>query len=366
MDPVIASVGSGIPGIKVLALPLYGPLAASTRHRVSYYLPGLRDRGVDVDVAPLLGDDSLAHRFSEGKVSFPAVIGGYLRRSAQLMRQGGYQVAWVQGELTPLLPGWIDRALVRLPYVYDFDDAFYLKYPQRGGLVAGILGSKFDDFIGGAAVTVAGNGTLADHASRFCSDVRIVPTVVDHNRYLKADLVRHDGIFNVGWIGSPSSIRCLKVVVEPLRALAAEGPVRLTVIGGLASPIEGVEVVNLPWSEATEVDHIRRFNVGIMPLEDEPWTRGKCAFKLIQYMACGVPAIGSAVGANREVLASGAGFLASSDADWLQALRQVRDDPESARVMGERGRAKVRENYSLASQLDGYARLMRDAAGRSK
>jgi glycosyltransferase involved in cell wall biosynthesis len=352
--------------LRVLALPLYGPLAASTRHRVSYYLPGLEARGIRVDLAPFLDDDYLKRRFARGEVSLTAVIRGYARRARQLLGQRRYDVAWVQGELSPLLPGWLDRLLLRLPYVYDFDDAFYLKYALRGGLTGRLLGAKFEQFIGGAAVTVAGNATLAAHATQYCDDVRIVPTVVDHDRYLPADLDREGGVFNVGWIGSPSSIRCLKVVEAPLQALATEGAVRLTVVGGVASPIPGVEVVNVPWSEASEVSHIRQFDVGIMPLEDEPWTRGKCGFKLIQYMACGVPAIGSPVGANRELLSDGVGVLAADCAQWLKALRQVRDDPAAARKMGDGGRARVRDGYSLASQLDGYAQLLSDAAGRRK
>lgn len=366
MEAVTSIGGINDARLRVLALPLYGPLAASTRHRISYFLPGLRERGIDVDVAPLLGDDYLKKRFATGRVSYSAVAGGYLRRIGHLMRQAGYDAAWVQGELNPLLPGWMDRVLLRVPYVYDFDDAYYLKYEQRGGVTARALVSKFGEFIEGAAVTVAGNDTLAAYASKFCEDVRIVPTVIDHDRYLKADLIRRDGVFNVGWIGSPSSIRCLSVVEAPLKALAVEGPVRLTVVGGEAPSLEGVDVVNVAWSEATEVEHICRFDVGIMPLEDEPWTRGKCAFKLIQYMACGVPAIGSAVGANCQALASGAGLLANTDADWLRAFRQVRDDPASARLMGERGRARVRDRYSLASQVDNYERLLRDAARRVK
>ena len=352
--------------LQVLALPLYGPLAASTRHRISYYLPGLKVRGIAVDVAPFLDDDYLSRRFGKGGVSLPAVMRGYFRRVGHLLKQGCYDVAWVQGELNPLLPGWLDRSLLRLPYVYDFDDAFYLKYAQRGGMAERLLGDKFGQFIAGATVTAAGNEVLARYAAQYCDDIRIVPTVVDHERYLPANLERKEGgIFNVGWIGSPSSIRCLKVVEAPLQALALEGPVRLTVVGGVAPSIPGVEVVNLPWSEASEVAQIREFDVGIMPLEDEPWTRGKCAFKLIQYMACGVPAIASPVGANREVLADGVGLLAENDAQWLQMLRQVRDDLDAARQMGQRGRARVRDAYSLVSQMDGYAQLLRDAAGRA-
>jgi len=350
--------------LRVLALPLYGALAASTRHRVSYFLPELAARGIHVDVAPFLDDSYLSRRFGSGSISFTAVAAGYFKRAGQLIAQGRYDCVWVQGELNPLLPGWLDRALLRVPYVYDFDDAFFLKYALRGGLQSRLLGHKFEQFIAGASVVAAGNQVLQAHARQFNEDVRIVPTVVDHRRYLPAVGSRDQGYFNVGWIGSPSSIRCLKVVAAPLAQLALTGPVRLTVVGGVAPEIPGVDVVNLPWSEESEVELIRGFDVGIMPLEDEPWTRGKCAFKLIQYMACGVPAIGSPVGANVEVIGDDAGLLADGDAQWLAALQRIRDDPQLGERMGASGRDKVARSYSLLSQVPVYEAILRDAAGK--
>ena len=137
--------------LRVLALPLYGALAASTRHRVCYFLPELEARNIRVDLAPFLSDDYLARRFDSGEIDIAAVASGYVRRVVSLLQQGNYDCAWVQGELNPLLPGWLDRALLRVPYVYDFDDAFYLKYALRGGLQGRLLGRKFQQFIAGNA-----------------------------------------------------------------------------------------------------------------------------------------------------------------------------------------------------------------------
>ena len=128
-----STVDSAAPGLRVLALSLYGPLAASTRHRISYYIPELAAAGIHVDVAPFLDDAYLQRRFADGGISLAAVGKGYLQRMRQLLGQGRYDCAWVQGELSPLLPGWLDRAMLRIPYVYDFDDAYYLKYALRGG-----------------------------------------------------------------------------------------------------------------------------------------------------------------------------------------------------------------------------------------
>ncbi len=338
--------------IKVLGLALYGPLAASTRHRMSQFVPGLAARGINVEVMPLLDDNYIRRRFSSGRIGIPEVMRGLLSRAAQLCRQRSYDCAWVQAELIPMAPAVLETSLLRLPYAYDFDDALYLKY-RLGclGAFEPLLGRKFERVIAKATVVFPGNENLRAYASQFNDRCTVVPTVVDHRRYSLRPRHRAGHAFNVGWIGSPPSIRCLDVLVGPLATLARETPVRLSVVGGIAPDIAGVEVVNIPWSEATEVAAIGEFDVGVMPLEDEPWTRGKCAFKLIQYMACGVPVVGSPVGANCDVVAPECGFLAETADDWLASLRAIRDDPDRAEAMGLRGRKRVAELYSLESQL---------------
>lgn len=338
--------------IRVLGLSLYGPLAASTRHRLSQFVPELGERGVDVDVMPLLGDDYLRRRFFKGDIGLREVMRGLVGRVAQLCKQGAYDCAWVQGELIPMAPALLETSLLRIPYVYDFDDAFYLKYQLgRRAALRPVLGKKFERVIARASAVFPGNNTLRSYAEQFNDRCFVVPTVVDHRRYMVRPPRQSGGAFNVGWIGSPSSIRCLQVLATPLASLALEGPVRLSVVGGVAPSIPGVEVVNIPWSEATEVAEICQFDVGVMPLEDEPWTRGKCAFKLIQYMACGVPVIGSPVGANCDVVTPDCGFLANTAEDWLAAFRTIRDSIAASDTMGKHGRERVVQDYSLTSQL---------------
>jgi len=338
--------------VKVLGLALYGPLAASTRHRLSQYVPGLAALGIDVDVMPLLNDDYIRRRFSSGQIGFQYVARGLISRAAHLSRQHHYDCAWVQGEVIPMAPAILETAFMRLPYAYDFDDAYYQKYRSgRIGALEPLLGRKFERVIGKAAAVFPGNENLRAYASQFNDRITVVPTVVDHIRYSLRQPHRDDRALNVGWIGSPSSIRFLKVLAGPLATLAQEAPVRLSVVGGVAPDIKGVEVLNIPWSEDTEVAAISEFDVGVMPLVDEPWTRGKCAFKLIQYMACGVPVIGSPVGANCDVVTPECGYLAETVEDWLTALRAIRDDPRRAEAMGLSGRERVARLYSLESQL---------------
>ena len=345
--------------IKVLGLALYGPLAASTRYRLGQYVPGLSGMGIDLQIQHLLGDDYLRVRFKGGRIPLTAIARAGLARLADLWHSDEYDVVILHCEMFPLIPGWMERALIRKPYIYDFDDAFYLKY-QSGpmAVVRPVLGRKFDTVMAGAAAVTAGNHVLADYARLHNADTQYLPTVVDTERYVPQRGKRGGQVFTVGWIGSPSTAPYLSEVVAPLSTIGLEGRVRFIVIGGRAPFVPNVSIIELDWTEDTELDLINSFDVGVMPLPDTHWARGKCAFKIIQYMACAVPVVASAVGANIDVLNAECGFLASTPDAWTEALRLLRDR-EGARVnMGNAGRARAVQHYSLNQNLPKLADLI--------
>ncbi len=337
--------------IKVLGLALYGVQAASTRYRVAQYVPGLKAGGIDLHVVPLLGNEYVKTTFGGKRYNAKALIGDYIARLARIAKQRSYDLALVQVELFPFLLGSIEARLFRVPYIYDFDDAFFLKYRQdRFRRVSFLLKDKFAPVISRAAAVLAGNHYLAAYASQLNPATTFLPTVVDTDRYVHLPSQRDD-IFTVGWIGSPSTSVYLSALAPPLAQLGREGPVRFVVVGGRCEAIDGVEVVNLPWEETTEVSLINTFDVGVMPLFDDEWARGKCALKLIQYMACGVPAVASPVGANLDIINDSCGLLASDSNAWLGGLRRLRDDRALRRDMGLAGRHRVERFYSLRTAL---------------
>ncbi|MGB4227963.1 MAG: glycosyltransferase [Candidatus Dechloromonas phosphoritropha] len=351
--------------IRVLGLALYGPLAASTRYRLGQYVPGLAEEGIELKIVHLLGDDYLRRRFSGEAWPVGSMLRAGVGRFADLLGQSDFDVAMLHCELYPFLPGGIERALIRIPYVYDFDDAFYLKY--RSGakrLFKPLLGCKFDKVIAGAAVITAGNSTLANYARQFNSKEYYLPTVVDTERYIPSARDRSEAVFTVGWIGSPSTAPYLAELVAPLSLLGLEGQVRFVGIGGKAPVIPNVSVVEINWQESTEIDLINTFDVGVMPLPDDDWAKGKCAFKLIQYMACGVPVVASAVGANVEVVTNECGLLASTRDEWLSAFRLLRDERSKRIEMGRAARERVEQHYSLRHNLPVLANVLRAAAGK--
>lgn len=351
--------------IKVLGLALYGPLAASTRYRLGQYVPGLASMGIELTVVHLLGDDYLRRRFSGGSLPLATIVRDVLLRMSDLVRLKRYDLAIVYCELFPLMPSWLEIALMGKPYIYDFDDAFYLKYRNLGvGAIQPLLDRKFENMIHCAHAVTAGNNVLGRFALRFNPKTLILPTVVDTHRFLPCRLLDSSDYFTIGWIGSPSTSRYLSQLALPLSELGREGPVRFLVVGGSAPPIPNVDVIEVAWREDTEVELLNQFDVGVMPLPDDDWARGKCAFKLIQYMACGVAVVASPVGANVDVVSSDCGFLASTSEEWLRALRELRDNPAGRRRLGERGRDRVVAKYSLACNLPQMASLIREATNQ--
>jgi len=352
--------------IPVLGLSLYGPQAASHRVRLSQFQPGLAVAGIDLQIQSLLDNAYLQQSFSGRRISLRNLFAAYGRRIKFLRKVDSFALAIVYGDLLPFFPGWLEGQLLQIPFIYDCDDAFFLKYhTRRLCLLQPLLGDKADRLMAAAVAVTTGNIELAAHARRFNSTVTVLPSVVDTEHYRPVEPPRSDCSsepFTLGWIGSPSTAPYLQLLVDPLQQLAGERPVRLIVVGGAAPAIGGVEIIQLPWRLEQEVPLIQQFHVGVMPLPDTPWTRGKCAYKLIQCMACAIPVVASRVGANVEVVHPDCGLLAESQEQWLDAFRHLAADPGRRQQMGAAARLWVEQRYSLKSALPVLASVIKQAA----
>ena len=337
----------------VLGLSLYGPQAASHRVRLSQFQPGLAAAGIDLQIQSLLDNAYLQRSFSGRRPSMRGLLAAYCRRLQALRNLDRFDLAIVHCELLPFVPGWLERQLLQIPIVYDCDDAFYLKYRSGGyRCLKSLLGKKFDLMMSAAVTVSAGNINLQSYARRFNSNVTVLPSVVDTDQFRPVEPLpaeRSGDSFTVGWIGSPSTAPYLQLLVEPLQQLARERPVRMLVVGGPAPAIAGVEVIEQPWSLEQEVPLIQQFDVGVMPLPNTPWARGKCAYKLIQCMACGIPVVASRVGANIDVVHPECGFLATTSDEWISAFRKLSSDSTLSLHMGKAARNHVMLHYSLNS-----------------
>jgi glycosyltransferase involved in cell wall biosynthesis len=340
--------------MKVLLLSRYGPLGASSRVRFLQYLPYFQSQGVEVTVKPLLSDSYLRALYNGGS-RWREVLKGYAGRVLALLGTRRFDMVIIEKELFPFMPAIAERLLrlIGVPYVVDYDDALFHRYDYHANpWVRRLLGQKIDSVMRHAATVIAGNKYLAERACRAGANrVEIIPTVVDTERYQpKQKAVGEVPI--VGWVGTPQTSRYLKPLLPVFESLKNEMPVRFVAVGANPEDFEGTPVEAWPWSEDSEVESVQQFDIGIMPLEDSPWERGKCGYKLIQYMACGVPVVASPVGVNVEIVEEGKnGRLADLTEQWELALRELLTGGSTVRKnLGNAGRELVEKRYSAKAQ----------------
>lgn len=347
-------------------LTKYERMGASSRMRSIQYEPYLRNAGFDVTHSALLDDDLLERRYRDGRYAFIALLRAYLHRVQLLMTRRRFDLVWIEKEAFPWWPLVIEAALLTgVPYVLDFDDATFHNYDlSTNRFVRILLSSRLDRLMSKAALVACGNGYLAQRAmDAGASWTEIVPTVVDLERYSVSRAVVTSPVPYIVWIGSPSTAKYLALLHEPLRRLALETSFVLRVIGAEHIVMPGVDVEIVRWSEQTEVASMIDCAIGIMPLQDSPWERGKCGYKLIQYMACGLPVVASAVGANSEIVDGGIdGILVNSTDEWVSALGLLLNSPELRAEMGRAGRRRVEKDYCLQKSGPRLAELMFEAS----
>jgi glycosyltransferase involved in cell wall biosynthesis len=352
--------------MNVVLLSRYGRLGSSSRLRFYQYINYLETRGIVVTTAPLLDDSYVANLYA-GRSTSPAKIAWYYGRSiAWLLKSGNYDLVWIEKEVFPFLPALAEKilCLLKKPYIVDYDDAVFHAYDMHHNrLIRLLLGSKIDNVLKNAALVTVGNDYLAERAAHAgAARIEFLPTVIDLERYTPANRSACD-LFTIGWIGSPATCKYLRILEPVFRTFCAQNTVRLLFIGINDAGFNGVPAEFREWSEDTEANSIRECDVGIMPLVDEPWERGKCGYKLIQYMACGLPVIASPVGINRRIIDHGeTGFLADDDSSWLSALTMLMNDYRKRITMGQAGRRKVEEQYCRQVTAPRLADLMLSVA----
>ena len=334
----------------VLLLSRYNRMGPSSRVRHFNFLAELEDAGFQVTTAPFLPDAYLEGSFRGDRPSLAVLISAYLRRLGQLLRVQQYDLIWIEKEALPWFPAAIERLFLgSRPFVVDFDDPWYLRYSKhRLGLVRRLMGGKLERLAARATVVTAGSSNLTGWLrSAGCERVVEIPSVVDIDRYPLRPLP--DGPFTIGWIGTPGNERYLDLIAHPLRVLCERFGARVRMIGGgRGYSLPGVTIDYVPWREETEAEELARFHVGVMPLSDGLWERGKCGYKLIQYMAAGRAAVVSPVGPARSILLPRqTGFFAATDEDWIEALSDLANDRELALTIGATARRRAIAVYSL-------------------
>lgn len=338
--------------MRILALTRYERLGSSSRVRFYQYFPYLHAQGIEITSIPFFRDAYVQNLYAGRRANSISVLNAYIKRLIALFSSSKFDLLWIEKELFPWLPAWFEIFLHKLgfPYVVDYDDAVFHRYDMhKTGLVRGLLGRKIDQVMRHSALVIVGNEYLADKAKQAgASRVEYLPSVVDVNRY-QLKQPQKVSTFRVGWIGSPLTAKYLSLVDDVVQELANESDIQMVLLGiGPNSPFKGVPTEVLAWNEEIELILSQKMDVGIMPLIDEPFERGKCGYKLIQYMAGGIPVVASPIGVNRHIVEHQVnGYLAASKEDWLFALRSLRDNLEKRAAMGWAAHRKAEKLYNL-------------------
>jgi glycosyltransferase involved in cell wall biosynthesis len=359
-------------GNRVTILARYSRMGASSRLRAMQYLPALAAAGLDVEVTSFFGDAYLEALYS-GKGRSKADLARYfLDRLKQCRAARATDVIWLEKEAFPWLPWAIERHILpaNVPIVSDYDDAVFHNYDLHPNpIVRAALGRKIDKVMARSALVTAGNDYLAERArAAGARHVEVVPTVVDVDAYQPAGTPEPGRPLRIGWMGTPNTwAQYGAPMTDTFEQLAGQTGAVFRLVGARLSGQSGETFEFIPWSEATEIASIQGMDIGIMPLADSPWERGKCGYKLIQYMACGLPVVASPVGVNPQIVEHGVnGFLARTEADWNNALRTLLNDAKLRHRMGRAGRQKVVSTYSIQAQGPRVAELLATLAAGGK
>jgi len=340
--------------------------APSQRFRFEQYLDLLTADGHRWHLAPFISDETWAILYKPGHALRKAlgILGGFLRRCGLLFSVPQYDYVFIHREASPIGPPvfeWIIAKVLGKKIIYDFDDAIWIPNTSEANKI--VAGVKWHHKVGSicrwAYKVSCGNSYLRDYARQFNPRAFVNPTTIDtehlHNRVRDQ---RAPGKLVIGWTGTHSTLRYIGQVVPVLARLEQEYDFEFRVISNQPPELPLRSLVYQPWRKDTEIADLLGFHIGLMPLEDDAWAQGKCAFKALQYMALGEPALVSPVGMNTEVVTENVnGFVCTTPADWEASLRRLLDDETLRARLGEAARQTVEARYSVVSNWPNFRAL---------
>jgi glycosyltransferase involved in cell wall biosynthesis len=339
----------------------------SQRFRFEQYVQFLAERGFPTTFAPLIRPDEYRVMYGSRGIARKAWIGarGVGQRVRDLFRLRDFDIVVVQREAIQFGTALFERAAARTRprLLFDFDDAIWLPNASRANSRLAWLknADKTSRIIGASDLVFAGNDYLADYARQFNSAVEVVPTTIDTEQYVPEPPSEPREPVTIGWSGSLTTMEHFKPFVPVLERVRERlgDRVRFELIGDGNYRQPKLGIAGRAWSAATEVEDLRRFDIGVMPLPNDEWSRGKCGLKGLQYMALAIPTVMSPVGVNSKIIEDGRnGLLASSHDEWVDKLSELVESAELRRRLGAAGRETVVQEYSVESQKQRYLEFL--------
>ena len=344
--------------MRVLALmPALYDTSPGQRYRLEQWEPLLRERGVDITFASFEDEELHAFLYKRGMVrkKLQLVTRGLSRRLSLVRKVKDYDLVYILREAALLGPPIFERLIAQsgVPMVFDFDDAIFVSYrsPSNGYLSYLKFASKTKTICRIASHVMVGNPYLAEYASQVNDRVTVIPTTIDTEKYRVPQRREKAGPPVIGWTGSHSTVQHLDTMRGALKKLAEKESFRLRVIGTPTYECPPVDVEAMPWRADTELEDLSEIDIGMMPLPDDRWSKGKCGLKALQFMALGIPTICSPVGVNTDIIQDDRnGFIAGSEDEWVDKLSRLLRSAELRQRLGQAGRATVEEKYSAITQ----------------
>lgn len=351
---------------KVLFLLPY-PLnkAPSQRFRVEAYFTILTEHGIDYSVNTFLDDAAWTVLYKKGSYvqKALAVIKGFCKRLIYILSVAPKSdFVFVHREASPLGPPIFEFIITKIlgkRMIYDFDDAIWIPKTTKENKIVNWVKAfwKIKTICKWSYKVAGGNDFLCGHARNYAEKVILLPTSVDV-------LNKHNTLKNqetekvvVGWTGSHSTMIYLDEVVPVLKKMVERLGIEVVIISNKQPRFLIPNLQYITWKEESEIEDLSMLNIGVMPLTNDLWSEGKCGFKLIQYMALGIPAVASPVGVNKEIIDEENGFLCTSENEWYHALEKLVNDVELRKKMGAKGREKIVKSYSVQANADTFLAL---------
>ena len=351
---------------KILFIGMHRPnRSPSQRFRFEQYFDYLQENGFECHLSYLISskDDKILYQNGHYLAKLRIFLASALKRFGDLRRAKNYDYIFIQREAFMTGSTFFERKFAKLniPLIYDFDDAIWLEdESSHHGLLSKLKKpDKTKEIIALADTIIAGNEYLANYAKQFNTNVQIIPTTINTNWYNAAGKSSKEHVI-IGWTGSFSTIKHFVEIIPVLLKLKSKykEKIQFKVIGDPSYSHKDLEIQGIKWHAATEVDDLQAIDIGIMPLPDNEWTKGKCGAKALQYMGLAIPTIISPVGMNSEIIQDGVnGYLATTHEDWLEKLTRLIESPQLRIKLGSAGRETVVQRYSFKANKEKYLRL---------
>jgi len=339
--------------------------APSQRFRFEQYIPFLTEQGYSIEVHPFYDYTTWQTLYSEGKVLKKSwgVFFSFLKRFGLLFRIHKADHIFIHREIAHVGPPvfeWFLAKILRRRYIYDFDDAIWLpNYSEANARFHWIKAYwKVNYCMKWAYRITAGNDYLADYARRFNKNVYVIPTTIDTEGHHNLECDHSAEPVTIGWTGTHTTMRYLEFLIPILQELEEDHTFRFLIISNEKPDFKLKSLEYLKWSKETEIEDLSQIQIGVMPLEHDIWSEGKCGFKGLQYMSLGMATVMSPVGVNNTIIRDGVnGFLCDTPEEWKASIKMLLEDSALRRRLGSEGRKTVIDLYSVKANKEKYLAL---------